>query len=432
MGVITHRTALAQGLTGAPAWFEDAGELAILRVAGGSGYGSAWQNGSRINDVAASPVTFPGINGLEGIAGIMNDWTGGCAYQAGKQLLLPAQGGHYGYRGNEVYALRLGQDVPAWYRLNDPTATPTLTALDHDFNTPYTGFSDGSPGTTHGWFSVFCTTAGRIVMTFFDDDPDGEYTTECFSIDVNNLGAGWTFHGRLWNPWPGPANSWFIYQSGPGAYDAVNNVIYRAAEGAVDDPAKGIAKIDVATMLAAGGQNTSTGPQTPGVTHYGNEGWGSSSTTGLGDAWSVILDDMTPPCWVCGATKSGELRLWIRDLSSPSSSWTLKTTSGSPTGFISAANAVYHKPSNSILVWGEECGATLYKLAITGSNPLTATYVWSIVSLTGTAPAADAGYNGTYGKMQMIEDMGNGQSALVLATQVGAPSYVVKLPAAGV
>lgn len=401
----------------APAWFESIATNTWIEIAGGAGFGASYQNGARIENVAPSPLP-PGNSGLTSVT---DAWTGGCAYQNGKQLLLPAQGGHADYYGNEVYSLNLNQSVPGWQRIWGPT--PIVQILTSNFspsyNPPYTGYADGAPRSSHGWFSLICTSAGRIITTLQNANPSGTWDTGCYSLDINNVSDGWTYHGRLWQTLPGSPGSDFAYQSGPGGYDPVANRFYRAAEGA---NSKGAVGVDVATMLAAGAQSKTTGPQTPGSTIYDLYIPGGP----LADGWSVVLDDMNPRCWVIGSHQEGNL--WILDLTNPAAGFVKKSTTGSPNGFQPGLGAVYHKPSKAILVGGREIGRNLRKLSISGSNPLTATYSWSNISLGGATPVAGANANGTYSKFQMIDDMGNGQSAIVMATRVNGPSYVLKLP----
>jgi hypothetical protein len=411
----------------APIWFESASTLSWIPVAGGSGYGSSYQNGSTVRNVSPSTSAYPNAQGAEGVSAVMNDWTGGCAYQAGGQYLLPCQGGHNGYYGNEIYSLALRQEIPSWQRIWGPTPDAQITHGDFAYNAAYTGYADGAPRTAHGWLTNLCTATGRIVITFVDACPSGQWTTECYSIDVNNTAAGWTFHGRLWQTLPGSPGSSFLYQNGPGVYDPVANKFYRGAEGAVGGPpANGIVGVDVAAMLAAGQQSTSTGPQVPGSTLY-DIAYGG----GLGGGWSVVLDDMTPRCWVIGSIENSQV--WIMDLTNPAAGFTKKSTVGSPTGFQVGLGAVYHKPSKAILVGGQEIGNNLRKLTISGSSdPRSATYTWSNVAIGGATPGKDPAYQGTFNKFQIINDMGNGLSAIVLATRVDGPTYVIKLPSSGV
>ncbi len=405
----------------APAWFTAMPATTWVEVAGGSGFGATYQNGATIRTVSPDPLAYPNAQGAEGVAAVMDDWTGGCTYQAGAQYLIPCQGGHNGYYGNEIYSLALRANVPSWQRIWGPTADAQIMRTEYGYNAPYAGYADGAPRTSHGWFSNLCTTSGRVLITFSDACPTGEWTTECYSMDVKNTAAGWTFHGRLWQTLPGTPGSGFLYQNGPGAYDKTNNRFYRAAEGSV---AKGVVGVSVDAMLAAGPQSKITGPQVPGSSFH------DFFFNGIGGGWSAILDDMTPRCWVVASIINNEV--WIMDLTNPNAGFTRRTTAGTANGFLPGLGAVYHKPSRAILVGGHERGNTLNKLSITGTNPLTATYTWSAVTIGGPTPRASVNQRGTWNKWQMIEDMGNGQSAIVMATNVDYPTYVLKLPTSGV
>lgn len=403
----------------APAWFEAIPANSWVEIAGGANFGASYQNGSNIRSVSPKPEDYPNGQGAEGVPATMNDWTGACTYQLGAEYLIPAQGGHNGYYCNEVYSLALRQVVPSWRRIWGPTPNSQIIRSEYGYNPPYSGYEDGSPRTSHGWYSLICTNAGRIITTFQDANPSGTWDTGCYSLDINNLNAGWTFHGRLWETIPGGRpGSTFTYQSGPGAYDPVSNTFYRAPEGAVSNGAVGV---DVATMLAAGGQSKITGPQVPGSTIYDLYISGGP----LADGWSVILDDMSPRCWVVGSPR--DACLYIMDLTNPTKGFIKKLTTGSPTGFAGALGAAYHKSSKSILVGGKEIGNNIRRLSISGNNPLSATYAWSNLPLSGATPTASSQFNGTFSKFQMIEDMGNGQSAVIMATSVDGPTYIAKL-----
>jgi hypothetical protein len=95
---------------------------------------------------------------------------------------------------------------------------------------------------------------------------------------------------------------------------------------------------------------------------------------------------------------------------------------------------VYHKPSRGVLVWNDS-GSSLRKLSIP-SNPLGTGYAWSTIgpgSGNAVTPRAfDGDFNGAFSKFNLIEDMGNGQSALCLVTSNAGPVYMYKLPVAGV
>lgn len=405
----------------APAWFENITANSWIEIAGGANFGASYQNGSTIRGVSPKPADYPNGQGAEGVSAVTNVWTGACTYQSGGEYLLPSQGGHNAYYSNEVYSLALRQAVPTWRRIWGPTPNAQILTSEYfpNYNPPYTGYEDGAPRTSHGWYSLICTAAGRIITTLQDANPSGTWDTGCYSLDVNNPNLGWTFHGRLWTEIPGgQPGSTFAYQSGPGAYDPVSNKFYRAAEGAVGNGAVGV---DVSTMLSAGGQSKVTGPQVPGSILYDLYIPGGP----LSDGWSVILDDMSPRCWVVGSPT--DRALYIMDLSNPTKGFVKKLTTGSPDGFAGALGAAYHKSSKSILVGGKEIGNNIRRLNIVGNNPLTAAYTWTNLPLTGSTPKASPQYAGTFSKFQMIEDMGNGQSAVVMATNVDGPTYVAKI-----
>jgi hypothetical protein len=400
--------AVPRQAAGAPAWFAAMADGTWTTVS------------STATIMSVSPNPSP--PGAEGVSAVCNDWTGGCVNQATGEYILPAQGGHNGYYGNEIYALALRDPNPAWKRIWGPTPNSQISTSDFPYNAASTAYGDGSPRPAHGWFSNLCSSDGRIWITMVDACPSGQWTTECYSIARGNLAAGWTYHGRLWPTVPGGSpGSTFGYQSGPGAYDPVANKIWRGADFATQD---GVASLDVSAAVAAGQQPTS-GPQAPGGTIYNAYLPGTT----FSGAWSVVAYDLSPRSWIVGAVSLGEL--WIMDLENSPGTFVKVQTAGSPTGWTTGVKAVYHKQSRSILVGGYEYGASLRRLSISGSNPLTSTYTWSDVPPDPTNAVVPApAQNGTWNKLQMIEDMGNGQSAICLVTSAAGPTYVYKVPGA--
>jgi hypothetical protein len=78
---------------------------------------------------------------------------------------------------------------------------------------------------------------------------------------------------------------------------------------------------------------------------------------------------------------------------------------------------------------------TLYAIKLDSTNPLTANYSWISKTISaGAIPKkrAGTGWNGSWSKFQLINDMGNGQSALVMATSTFGPTYVRRLPNTGI
>jgi hypothetical protein len=79
-------------------------------------------------------------------------------------------------------------------------------------------------------------------------------------------------------------------------------------------------------------------------------------------------------------------------------------------------------------------GGQIRKLVIptTGSayNP-SGQWVWSTISPGGATPTA-AGGQGTYSKWNIVEDMGNGRAAIVFCGGISLPTFVYKVPVAGI
>jgi hypothetical protein len=411
-------------LGSAPEWFLHAPERAWLEVAAGALRDdlSQAQRGARILDVAPDPAP----PGNEGILGVTADWTGGCALQARGEYLLPAQGGHSGYYGNEIYALALRNATPAWQRIWGPTPNAQISTSEFPSNAPYTAYADGSPRTLHGWYHVQASqTDERVWLLMIDACPSGLATTETYSIARGDLGAGWTYHGRLWTDVGGSSD--FFYQTGPSAYDALTNTLWQAAEQSNIAPF--MVKVDVRACVAAGKQPP-TGPQVPG-----SSGYLGYQAADLGSAWSAIASDLKPRCWILGSPARSHL--YVLDLEDPGHGFVSKNASGTPPpDWGRSMGAVYHRPSQALLVGGIPAGgradSRVWKLSVP-SDPLQGSYSWStIVSAGGVTPQAPSQYQGAWSKWQMIEDMGNGQSAIVYVTDVRGPAYVYKLPMAGV
>jgi hypothetical protein len=270
-----------------------------------------------------------------------------------------------------------------------------------------------------------------------DGNPSGAWGTNTYSIDRNNLAANWMYHGRLFPNITSPG-SCFLWQSGAGAVDLTTNQIWKAADAAVDcgTGSNGVFKIACATTVAAGGQ-ASTGPAVPGSTIYNtympSPVWGG---------WSAILTDRAPAkSWVVGSTQGGRNAMYVMDLVNAPGVWQPPISTTGSARWLDGDGGVYHAASKAFLVFGVTgatvgTGGVIYKLAVSPGDPKLATYTWSQVVNASNAvlPATDQGtqFNSIYSKLQLINDMGNGQGALIAICAYRGPVYVYKLPAAGV
>jgi hypothetical protein len=409
----------------APSWWTDMTERTWTQVAGGSGAAETWQRGNRVTDVAPDPLPPGG----DGINAIHNNWTGACSYQAGGEYLLPAQGGHDGYYGNEIYSLALREETPAYERIWGPTPTASMLTNSLGFNPPNPVHADGNPRPIHGWHTPQCSPDGKIWLPGMPSfaHPHGGWGTSVFSIArTDPMPTNWRHHGRLYTYIPGGnPDSTFEFYSGPGAYDRTTGYIWRAGGFATED---GVVRLDTATCLAAADQSTTTGPQAPGSQIYDIYLGGNP----FAYAWSVIVGDreddtITRRCWIVGS--SNESKLYIMDLTAGTPSFVTRTVSGTPTGW-GLVGAAYHVASGKIVLAGTEFGAQVRTLSMSTTDPLTATFTWGALTNNSGSDTPSEGYQyqGTYSKMQMIEDMGDGRSALVLMSDVTDGTYVYKLP----
>jgi hypothetical protein len=95
---------------------------------------------TKVETVCAASNGFEEVSGVEGCAGIINDWSGGIADTARDRLIVWG-GGHNGYYGNELYALDLSS--LEFLRLTDPS--PPASA---DSDCPEE-LADGNPNSRH-------------------------------------------------------------------------------------------------------------------------------------------------------------------------------------------------------------------------------------------------------------------------------------------
>lgn len=99
-----------------------------------------------LNAVAPSAVTYPNIQGNEGVRAVMDDWSGGAADKVNNRLYIWG-GGHAGYAGNEVYYLDL--NTLTMVRNNNPS-NPINTGDCSGNNT----YPDGRPVARHTYSNV--------------------------------------------------------------------------------------------------------------------------------------------------------------------------------------------------------------------------------------------------------------------------------------
>lgn len=102
------------------------------------------------------PLADTTNHGVEGHAGIINDWGGFATDDTTKSILLVG-GGHAGYFGNEPYHLALNTNSPLWVRRRNATAAE-VDGSDH------VTWSDGRPVSSHQ-YCIPVAGEGRFFLT---------------------------------------------------------------------------------------------------------------------------------------------------------------------------------------------------------------------------------------------------------------------------
>lgn len=398
----------------APSWFVNAPERVWTTVANNT-----------IKSVVPNPIPFnPGSHP----GNITDAWSGAGVDQVRGEYLLCANGGHADYPGNECYAISLRDETPRWRRLSDPTPNNLIT-FDNNVNAQGVAvYGDGRPRAMHSTFE--CYGDGRVWFPMQNSftSPSGNGSHGVISYNRDMLGAGTT-------PLPWTASNlgpWTIHPTPD--FKGQNNMAFgRAAFDRVGHK-----------VWAVGGNNNKDYP------HY----W-SVNTSGpnLGNttvyryptamdnfnSWTVIAPELR--IMIVGGEWGKKIYVFYMDKAGASDDWqTVTNVSG--TGFFQMGAGGAYIPANKSIAIGnpKNTGSTIHKLQIptkiTGGSVVydpAGTWVWSQLNPSGgvTVNVPAEGNDDTYSKWNIIEDMGNGQSALVVATGYDSPLYVYKVPRSG-
>jgi hypothetical protein len=405
----------------APEWFVAMPNKTWIEVAAGSGRSDlqSWQRGSRLADVDPGSGAWSSAP----FSAILTDFTGGSVDQDKGELIVGNAGGHASRQGNDMYACRIRSETPGWVRLSNPSSRAGTTgAVD-------SALSDNTPKAPHGWSRAVWGN-GRVWWPTMDAYWPDNTTADCWSFNRASLGnpgqpveatsGVWARHGKILSR--APDNSGLKFAGAGSTYDKVAKKVWT------------FANYDVY------GQNAFAIDATYNGTNIMGDGavraYDAHPTENLvfGGMWIVCAwdlrviiamtatDSYTRPSTIC-----------VLDLNNPAAGFVYKGSTGS-VDTSSGRGAVYHKASRSILLWDEGFGANVKRLSVPVA-PLTSAsseWVWSSVapaSSNRVQPSSASENAGTYGKFNIIEDMGNGQGALVLINRITEAVYVYKLPA---
>lgn len=110
------------------------------------------------NTALSSVEPSPRPLGSTGPRSKIETWNGATLKRAGSVYMLGAAGGHADYAGNEVNALRLGVETPAWAQLRAPSANSAIIN-----GTQF--YLDNRPSSTHTYYATqFIESTNRMVV----------------------------------------------------------------------------------------------------------------------------------------------------------------------------------------------------------------------------------------------------------------------------
>jgi len=307
------------------------------------------------------------------------------------ELILAAGGGHTDSSGNDVLAFPLRDDVPAAKRLTNPS----LGVDPNDVEFVNDAYADGKPRSQHGWNNHVWGGRKLWLAGLEGTYSNGRRQSRMWSYDrrsqgngpfpVSSASAPWTRYAN--DPMPTKGGN-MDTQGGPAAFDKCTWRVFKCANVGSNANGQSLWSFHV-------GSKTSTVYDC----NLGAVGNGHAS-------WMAIAHDKRVA--VMGMLE-GYLVIFNPD--SPASTWAQKTPTGS--GYYSSGTgAVYHVQSGKIICW-DHSGNTVRALTIP-SNPFAGTYSWSSVTLGGAA-VTTAAPAGSFGKFNMLEDIGDSRSILVLS-----------------
>jgi hypothetical protein len=348
-----------------------------------------------VDHVKPSPLPA----GYDGHAAVCNNWSGGTVDQDRAEFVLAANGGHQGYSGNEVYVCPLRDERPAWMRITDPSPPSAVQAGTYGRNSP-ARYADGRPSSTHT-YNRPCWGNGRLWLAGIDSEytPVGWWTSACYSFDRES--RQWAYHG-IGIETPHESDSYCKWLGGSAAYDPVTNTVWSVGQYGIGSTGDGVYTVDAGT-----GRITNR-----------------RMMQNMGYSWSVVAADLR--LLIVGGVDS----IFTLDLQNPAAGFVRRNHSGTHASG-AYCGGVYHPASRAIFSWHNN-GANIRKLSIPAS--IGSTWTNSVVqpsSLNRVVPGS-AQANGTYGRFNIIQDMGNGQSAFVLLNSTTGSTYVYKIPAEGI
>ena len=254
----------------------------------------SWLNGVAVGqwvEIAGSSfsvlgVSMTGSNGSGADSQIVNSWNGFALKPSTSTIYSVANGGHDDYWGNEVAAIDLRQNAPAWTRLLESSPSSAVTGP----TSPY--YDDGKPCSCHSYGTLwYVPQDDRIVrVSSMAMTPGGQNETACAVYDLASnayLAAGtvadtntnivetpicawcdpatgnlFAFSAYQVNKWTRTTNTW---SSPPGAEGlSAKGIDYSAAVDTTRNRALAIRGLDPGNVVYDHSNDTASQPSLTG------------------------------------------------------------------------------------------------------------------------------------------------------------------------
>lgn len=420
-----------------PTWWADdtAHPVGTWRqYAGGAAFGAAEQNGLTLQAAA----TAAGIAVTSGVTA----YSGAAVDQSGRRILLMG-GGHGDYAGNEVYALDLSANAPAWevFKGRSPGNSTGYSEGPNGSgqHSPDIGVN-GHPTTSHT-SNVMQVVDGKLWLgqAWGAPNPSTAGTSARFSLDLTT--KEWTAHGKTLSSGEAALLS-AIHYEGPGI--AVLEDRHEYFGGFLSDNQESVRLYVMSTLDGSISATYKRGGGLPLAAGYSK---GLYNGTGCG----VPANGSRPAFILANSTidSSGLVQNFrLIDPDDPTELYNLTVSNTSGLTFTSDSNSI---TSAGSMVYVPAADAIFFVLPGANAN-ITARWMridipaettiaglaaatWN-VSLMQPSNYASVGANSDvriYGRFNVVRDMGDGRPAVFLmpTDAYNGPIWVCKLTSAG-
>lgn len=406
-------------VSGYPSWWPAIADRTWTKVA--TGAGSGYRSGATLNQAAYSPGAPDNVApGLFAYSGAVVDQSRG--------EFIAHGGGHGARNGNEPYALALRSETPGWRYLCAPSGGAYSGGNTYagrngagQYDADY-GRS-GAPQSSHTYnrmaFANDRLWLPGLAAMQYSVAGASQSTSRVFSFD--RLELRWRAHGHIQTDQEA--------QQFNGGFCEDTSAVYVPADEIVWTHFRSKSGSGAATTIA--GIDARNGDVRYAYTSAQTSGWGEEivGTNIPGTRYVLLRGHCTGSYW--------GLFLWSS--ASPTSpvylsQLTVSDTTGGADWSNYAWGQVWHAASGALLVSAGQ-GANFVKIAPNTPGNYTGAWTASLVTPAATTDATPANSsNQTYGRWNIVNDMGDGRSAIVFLPYEGqtSPTYVYALPAAGV